>query len=159
MPKLNGFETNKRIKQDYPEVKVIILSMIEEEQFIIQMIKEGVNGYLLKDSTEDQMNETLQSVIKYDYYFSEEMTKIMHKSIINIDREKKAQSFINISDRELEVLRLLCMECTASEIAKELFISSRTVEKHKFSLMEKTNSRNTVGLAVYAIKNGLVSLV
>jgi len=158
MPNLDGIQTNKRLKELHPKLKVIILSMIEEDQFILQMIKEGVNGYLLKNATEEELKKTIVEVLENDYYYSDYITKLLHKSMLNNDKNHRVRVHNKVTFRELEVLELICREFKADEIAEKLNISRRTVEGHKQSLMEKTGTSNVVGLAIYAIRNGLVTI-
>lgn len=158
MPNLDGIETNKRLKERYPDLKVIILSMVDEDQFILQMIKDGVSGYLLKNASEEELRKTIIEVVKNKYYYSDKITKLLHRSIIEKDINNKARIHNKVTERELEVLELICKEYKADEIAETLSISRRTVEGHKRSLMEKTNTTNTVGLAIFAIRNGLVKI-
>jgi DNA-binding NarL/FixJ family response regulator len=158
MPNLDGIETNKRLKEQYPNLKVIILSSVDEDQFILQMIKAGVSGYLLKNASEEELRKTITEVIENDYYYSDKITQLLHRSIVDKDVNNKARIHNKITARELEVLELICKEHKADEVAEMLNISRRTVEGHKRSLMEKTCTTNTVGLAIFAIRNGLVKI-
>lgn len=158
MPDLDGIQTNKRLKEQYPDLKVVILSMVEEDQFMLQMIREGVSGYMLKNASEQELKTTILEVIKNDYYYSDYITKLLHRSIVDKDLNNKVRIHNKITERELEVLELICKEYRSEKIAEKLNISRRTVEGHKSSLMEKTGTTNTVGLAIYAIRKGLVKI-
>lgn len=156
MPLLNGFETIKKVRLINTKVKVIILTMMIQENIMAQMLKEDINGFLLKNASKNELKETLISVIEKGHSFSEEMIQVMHQAYLNKKYIKQNKNYIKLSERENEILHLICQEKTANEIAEELNISPRTVEVHKQNLMEKTQTRNTVGLVLYAIRNGLI---
>jgi DNA-binding NarL/FixJ family response regulator len=158
MPNLDGYETAKIILENYPEMKIITLTMHEEERHIIRMIELGVNGYLMKNSSRDEVIDCIQSVMEYDYYFSNKITNIMRK-VLMYKGKRSANEFIHdLTEREIEVLRLICQEYTAKEIGEKLFISFRTVEGHRKKLLSKLNVRNTAGLVVKALKNEIISI-
>lgn len=156
MPGMNGLEACRIIKKDFPNTKVIILSMIDQEQVIVQMLKEDINAYLLKNCTEDVLRKTISEVLLRGFYFDERMVKLLQKSLVQ--KRKGGSQELYFSKRELEVLAALCDGLNTAEIAERLFISPRTVETHKQNLMEKTQSRHSVELAMYAIKNGLIDI-
>lgn len=157
MPGMNGLEACRIIKKDFPNTKVIILSMIDQEQVIVQMLKEDINAYLLKNCTEDVLRKTISEVLSRGFYFDERMVKLLQKSLVQKKKGGGGQE-LYFSKRELEVLAALCDGLNTPEIAERLFISPRTVETHKQNLMEKTQSRHSVELAMYAIKNGLIDM-
>jgi DNA-binding NarL/FixJ family response regulator len=159
MPNLNGFETIKQVRKTNTIVKIIVLTMIVQEKVMAQMLKEDINGFLLKNASKKQLEETIITVIKKGHCFTEEMIRVMHQAYLNKKYIKESKNFIKISSRENEILDLLCKENTTQEIAKWLCISPRTVEVHKKNLMDKTQTRNTISLILYAIKNGLVEYV
>jgi DNA-binding NarL/FixJ family response regulator len=156
MPEMNGLETCRAIRQQFPNTKIVILTMIDQEQVIVQMLKEDINAYLLKNCNEETLFKTIIEVLKKGYYFNDNMVRLIHKSLV--DKKKKNNSQLYYSTRELEVIESLCDGLTTAEIADKLFISPRTVETHKQNLMEKTQTRNSVELVLYAIKNGLVDI-
>jgi DNA-binding NarL/FixJ family response regulator len=156
MPVMNGIDVQKRIRKLYPLQKVIILTMEDDEQFIMHMISEGVNGYLLKDAEPDELEEAIEKVVKNDFYFPPGLAQLVLKST----RKKNIlrQDLPGFSERELEVLDLICRDFTTSEIADKLGISPRTVEGHRRKLLEKSETKNIAGLVVFALKNNLVFL-
>jgi DNA-binding NarL/FixJ family response regulator len=156
MPVMNGIEAQKRIRKLYPLQKVIILTMEDDEQFIMHMISEGVNGYLLKDAEPDELEEAIVKVVKNDFYFPAGLAQLVLKSARQKSNLK--QNLPEFSERELEVLDLICREFTAPEIADKLKISPRTVEGHRRKLLEKSGTKNIAGLVVFALKNNLVFL-
>lgn len=157
MPVKDGIETLKELKVDYPKIGVLILTMIDQDDYILHLLDLGANGYLLKNSSSDEVQIAIKTVMEKDFYFNEHVSKVM---LGGLRRKRKApQAFEggpNISEREKEVLNLLCKEHTASEIAEILFISVRTVETHRKHLMEKLGAKNTAGIIYRAMKEGLV---
>ena len=156
MPVMDGAEVHKRIRKLYPDMKVIILTMEDDEQFITYMISEGVNGYLLKNAEPEELEEAIQKVYINGFYFPASMSMLVIKSASQKKIEKP--NLPDFSERELEVLELICREFTAPEIAEKLEISHRTVEGHRRKLLEKSGVKNIAGLVMYAVKNNLVFL-
>lgn len=156
MPDMNGLEACRAIKKKFPETKVVILTMIDQEQVIIRMLQEDINAYLLKNCTENILKEAIYEVIEKGFYFDDYTIKLMHKSVLG--KKDNLTSNLNLSKRESEVLEILCQGKNTYEIAETLFISPRTVEAHKQSLMEKTGTHNSVELAIFSIKNGLIEM-
>jgi DNA-binding NarL/FixJ family response regulator len=154
MPVMNGIEAQKKIRKLYPLQKVIVLTMEDDEQFITHMISEGVNGYLLKDAEPDELEEAIVKVVKNDFYFPPGLAQLVLKNTRQKNHLK--QNLPEFSERELEVLDLICREFTAPEIAEKLEISPRTVEGHRRKLLEKSGTKNIAGLVVFALKNNLV---
>ncbi|WP_298514543.1 response regulator transcription factor [uncultured Kordia sp.] len=158
MPVLDGYETAKIILEKYPDMKIVILTMHQEERHIIKMIELGVNGYLMKNASSDEVIECIESVLEYDYYFNNKITNIMRKVMMYKGKGTPTTVIHDLSERELEVLELICKEYTAKEIGEQLFISFRTVEGHRKNLLSKLNVRNTAGLVVFALKNEIVKI-
>jgi DNA-binding NarL/FixJ family response regulator len=158
MPNLDGFETTKIVLEEYPNIKIIVLTMHEEERHIIKMIELGVNGYLMKNASPDEVLECIRSVMEYDYYFNNKITNIMRKVMMYKGKRTIDHAIFDLSEREIEVLELICKEFTAKEIGEKLFISFRTVEGHRKKLIAKLNVRNTAGLVVFALKNEIINL-
>jgi DNA-binding NarL/FixJ family response regulator len=159
MPELNGIDTMKIIHEKYPEQKVIILSIHNEEKFVIHLIELGASAYLFKNSEPEDVEKAIRGVIEKGFYFSEDTLSTFHKRLTNKKSHVSVHDNIPItlSVREIEVLNLICREQTAHEIAEKLFISVRTVDGHRNNLLEKTGARNTAGLVIFAIKNNLVN--
>jgi DNA-binding NarL/FixJ family response regulator len=156
MPEMNGLETCREVKRLFPATKIVILTMIDQEQVIVQMLKEDINAYLLKNCSEETLYKTITEVLTKGFYFNDQMVRLIHRSLMSNKKNDQVPHYF--SKRELEVIEALCDGLTTSEIAEKLFISPRTVETHKQNLLEKTESRSSVELALYAIKNGLLDL-
>lgn len=158
MPELNGLETLKILKEKYADIRVVILTVHEAENFILATIQAGANGYLAKNAEPEEVELAIREVFKNDFYFTMPMLEIMRKGVVrkaqtvNLDQENK------ITSRETEVLQLICKQLSSSEIAEKLFLSNRTVEGHRNNLLLKTGSRNTAGLVLYALKHRLIDL-
>ena len=156
MPLMNGIEATELALQDHPELKVIALTMFNEEDYIQSMMDAGAKGFLLKNITRDILDAALQAVASGNTYYSPELWDFFSKRIMH---EKKAEGLdISFTKREMEILRLICEGLSNKEIADRLFISERTVVGHKSNLMSKTNVKSTIGLLSYALKNKLVEI-
>jgi len=156
MPEMDGMQTTIHLKENFPNLKVIVLSMHNDEKFIIHLMEIGARGYLLKDSEPEDIVNAILSVYETGYFFSEMVSRVMLHGLVK--KEKVKPSFktnIELSEREIDVVKLICKELTTAEIGEKLFISPRTVEGHRNNVMLKTGARNTAGIVVYAMKNGL----
>jgi len=154
MPKMDGVELMKNIKKEFPDQKVIALTMLGESQHIKQMLKAGASGYLLKNSSVKEIKKAIEEVINNQIYYSPEVTQIIMDNLTGKKQSKMAME-VPLSSREMEVLHLIVKEQTNQEIADKLFISSRTVDAHKRNLLEKTGSKNVAGLVIYAMEKRL----
>lgn len=156
MPEMDGIEATKIIKDKHPDVKILALTMLSEDQHIRKMIKAGASGYILKSSGKEELIKAINSIINGQHYFSDDATQSILKELVNPEVTKiNDPEDINITDRELEILKLIVEEYTNQEIADELYISVRTVDAHRRNLLQKTGAKNTAGLVKYAIKNHL----
>ncbi|MES2477634.1 MAG: response regulator transcription factor [Bacteroidota bacterium] len=158
MPQMDGMEVLKKIRVKYPDIKILILTMYDEEHFVLHLIEAGANGYLLKNAEPDEIHLAIQTVMETDYYFNDLVSSAMLRNMLQKTKiANRVKIGVKLSDKEEEVLKLICEERTAAEIAKEIFLSQRTVEGIRSLLLEKTGARNTAGLVLYAIKNGIYS--
>lgn len=159
MPEMDGYITAKWLKQHHPLVNVIALSMYDNENAIIRMFKAGAKGYILKDSEPPELQNALDSVHQKGYYYSELVTGRLIHSINQMDDKKSEIKILNeLNDREVEFLKHACTEMTYKEIAEKMFVSPRTIDGYRDSLFEKLEIKTRVGLVMYAIKNGIVSV-
>ena len=158
MPVMDGVEATERVQLQFPNVKIIILSMHEEDRFIIHLLEKGVNGYLLKDTEPNEVENAIRRVMSDGFYYSDFVAKAMHRKVLTrvAAAVPSFNNKINISTREMEVLKLLCEGLSTVEISNQLFVSPRTIEGHRLRLLEKTGTRNTAGLVAYAFKNDLI---
>lgn len=158
MPDMDGYATAQWIKQNYPLIKVMALSMYDHENSIIRMFKAGAKGYILKDSEPTELKAALDSIVKKGYYYSELVTGKLIHSINKLDDDIDIKNLAQLSDREIEFLKLACTEMTYKEIADKMFLSPRTIDGYRDALFEKLNIKTRVGLVMYAIKNGIVAV-
>jgi DNA-binding NarL/FixJ family response regulator len=157
MPGKDGIETTKEVSKKYPDVKVLILTMFEDERFVSHLMENGANGYMLKNADPSEIKKAIMEVMARGYYLNNFVNRVLLKKSSN--RAKTIPSLNNeivMSDKEKEVVRLLCMEFTASEIAIKMEISPRTVESIKDRLMERFGLKNTAGLVFFAVKNNMI---
>lgn len=152
----NGIEITELVSKSHPDVKILILSMMGLHDFVIQALEKGAIGFLLKNTGKDEVLTAIRSVSKGDSYFSKEVSAILIEQLNRPSKLRTKNADIPISPREIEVLRLIALEFSNSEIAEKLFISIRTVDTHRRNLLEKLNAKNTAGLVRFAIKKGLV---
>ena len=157
MPGKDGIDATKKISKDHPEIKVLILSMYEDERFVYHLMENGANGYLLKNSEPNEIRRAIVEVMEKGYYLNNFVNRILLKK--SHARQKVVPSLdneITLSTRERDVLRFICMEFTAAEIAQKMEISPRTVEAIKDRLMERFGCKNSAGLVFFAVKNHLI---
>lgn len=155
MPEVNGIEATTAILQEHSDTNIIALSMYADEDYYKRMIDAGARGFILKNSDIKEVEEAIQQVLAGNNYFSHE---ILNSLIRSISRKNKTDKKDKISEREEEVLYLICKGYSNQEIADTLHISKRTVDKHRENLLSKTFSKNTPGLVIYAIKNGVIEI-
>jgi DNA-binding NarL/FixJ family response regulator len=158
MPVMDGITCAEEIKNKYPDIKILALSMMNDNQFIKQMLAAGALGYILKNSGEEEIKKALRAVYSGESYYSSEVAETVMTSMMKggIKRTNKLVVDLPLTSREREVLNLIIKEYTNQEIADELFISLRTVDAHKRNLLEKTGSKNIAGLVLYAIEKNLI---
>lgn len=152
MPIMDGFETAKWLKDNYPSVLIMTLSMQDDEQSVIKMIKNGSHGYLLKNTHPAELEKSLLKLINEGYYYPDWASRMVFSSLNN--HSDKNNSAVKLTDREKEFLSYTVTEMNYKEIAEKMFCSPRTVESYRDSLFEKLELKTRVGLAVYAMKNG-----
>ena len=156
----DGITTTRKIKELYPSIHVLGLTMHEEPQYIIRMLEAGASGYLLKNAGREELLTAIHTVAKGDSYFSQKVSATLLEAITRQkeipSESKKSETQSPLSDREIEVLRLIAQEYSNGEIAEKLFISIRTVDTHRRNLLEKLQAKNTVGLVKYAIEKGII---
>jgi DNA-binding NarL/FixJ family response regulator len=155
MPEMDGVEATGRLSREMPGTRVIALSMYGEEEYYYRMLDAGAKGFILKDSDISDVHDAIIAVHKGGNYFSQELLYHVINRIKNREQEVKSSS---LSKREKEILLKICEGLSNHEIADSLFISKRTVDKHRANLLAKTGSKNTASLILYAIKNRLIEI-
>jgi len=155
MPEKDGIEATAEVSKLYPDTKVVALSMYGEEEYYYSIVDAGAKGFILKDSDINEVKEAIETVYKGGNYFSQELLYHVIRKMKNREQEVKSSS---LSKREKEILLKICEGLSNHEIAETLFISKRTVDKHRANLLAKTNSKNTASLILYAIKNKLIEI-
>lgn len=157
MPGKDGIETTKIISREYPAIKVLVVSMHEDERFVHHLMENGAHGYLLKNAEPQEMLNAITEVVKKGYYLNDFVNRVLLR---NAGQKQKILPPLEqdrvLSEREKMVLRLICMEFTAQEIAQKMELSSRTVEAIKDRLMDRFGAKNTAGLVFFAVRNNLI---
>jgi DNA-binding NarL/FixJ family response regulator len=157
MPGKDGIEATKILSKQHPNIHVIVLSMYEDDRFVSHMMENGASGYLLKNAEPQEIRRAIMDVHEKGYYLNNFVNRILlKKSHAKQKAIPSLNSEITLTDRERDVLKFICMEFTAQEIAQKMEISPRTVEAIKDRLMERFGSKNTAGLVFFAVKNNLV---
>ncbi len=154
MPEMNGYETSVEIKKRWPQIKILALSMYDTELNVIKMLRSGANGYVLKDSDPEELRFAISEVYRHGFYHSELVTGRMLHILHDPDNKVNAE----LNDRETAFLKLCCTELTYKEIADQMFLSPRTIDGYREALFKKLNITTRTGLAMYAIKAGMVSV-
>jgi len=152
MPVMNGFETLTWLKVNHPTVKALILSMNDDEQSIIQCLRLGANGYLLKNTSPSILKNAIEIVTEKGFYHNETINSALLRSM---DEEETDAHQVELKENEIWFLKLVCSEMTYKEIAEEMKLSPKTIDGYRDNLFKKLNIKSRVGLAIYALQNGL----
>ena len=156
MPLLDGVESTKIIREKFPQIKVLVVTMYESDKFIIHLMENGANGYLLKNAVPKEIIKAIYTVHENGYYFNDLVNKALLKKLVM--KNNLVPSFnedVELSEQEHRVLQLICEERTVAEIGAELSLSPRYIEGIREKLIEKVGVRNTAGLVMFAVKNGM----
>lgn len=156
MPEMDGISTTKQVKEKYPLIKILALTMSSDDSHIRQMVQAGASGYIMKSAGRDELKTAIHDVMKGKHYFSDQATQSIMMDLVKNKGKSVDPEPIHITERELEVLQLIVKEFTNQEIAKKLYISPRTVDAHRRNLLQKTGARNTAGLVKYAFTHNLI---
>jgi DNA-binding NarL/FixJ family response regulator len=158
MPLMDGYETTLYLKNNYPEIKVLALSMYDDENAIIRMLRNGAKGYILKDSDPSELKTALRDVSTKGFYHSDLVTGTLIHTLNHLDDPENAslREGYKLNEREIEVLKYMCTELTYKEIADQMHVSPRTGDGYRDSLLEKLECKSRVGLVLFAIRQGLV---
>jgi len=156
MPQMNGIEATRQALEEYPDLKIVALTMFDDEEYVQSMIDAGAKGFLLKNITREVLDQALQAVQSGKNYYSPELWEFFTRKVAREPRQEEDE--IQLTRREKEILQLICDGLSNKQIADRLFISERTVIGHKSNLLAKTNTKSSVGLLSFAIKNKLVEI-
>ena len=151
MPIMNGIEATRLALEKHPNLKILVLSMFSESEYYNSMIDMGVKGFVLKNADNEELYQAIRKILAGGTHFSQEL-------LLSIIRRKTPENKIQLTRREKDVLDLICRGLSNQQIAEKLIISQRTVERHRSNLLAKTDSKNSVSLVVFAIRNRLFSI-
>lgn len=159
MPLMDGLEATAHVRHHHSRIKVLALSMFDDDRYLISMMKAGARGYLLKNAEPDEIVRAIREVSEKEFYFNDQLSVAMlHKVLGNEALPNTSSGQVALTSREIEVLRLVCQEYTNLEIADRLCVSARTVEGYRTQLFEKINARNIAGLVLYAIRHRIIDV-
>jgi two-component system invasion response regulator UvrY len=158
MPEMDGYDTAKWIRSRYPSIKILALSMYDEEASILRMLRNGAKGYILKDSDPKELNAAINSLVQKGYYHSETVSGKLMGMINMIDHETGFKQGLKLNDREIEFLKYACMDLNYKEIADKMALSPRTVDGYRDTLYEKLQLKTRIGLVLFALKNGIAKI-
>lgn len=153
-----GVDIAKMLRQTYPKLKILMLTANVDENYIIASLKAGAKGFLSKDCSKEEFLKAVMKVFRGEVYFGENISQAVIQSYVRQIQENITDADKPLSDRELEIVKLLCEGLTTKQVGDELCISSRTVESHKNNILEKLGLQNTIELVKYAIKNKIIEL-
>lgn len=160
MPEMNGYETAAWIKKHYPQVRILALSMLTDERSIIKMLRNGAKGYLAKDSEFTELQKAFDAIVSKGIYINDLLYTNIVQSMNNpqMDEDSERRRAHDLTEREKEFLRWLCTDKSYKEIAAAMFLSPRTIDGYRDALFEKLKVASRVGLVIFAIRNGVVSI-
>ncbi|MFM2049236.1 MAG: hypothetical protein RI955_1784 [Bacteroidota bacterium] len=156
MPLMNGIELTKALKQKYSSIKILALSMFGDIEHIQEMLNAGISGYVLKNTGNKELVDAINSIANGGTYYDNDVAAEMMRSLTQNNQKKVAIEKVNLTDREIEIVKLIAKEMNNAAIGDALFISERTVESHRKNIYRKTNTTNIVGLLKFAFANGLI---
>lgn len=160
MPVMNGYQTCEKILELYPDVKILIVSQLSTKESIHKVIELGAHGYFTKNSDPEQLENAIRSINDKGFYFGIELGLVIKEAMLwDKNNPKDFEKEINVfSVRELQIIKMICKEKKSKEIADLLFINVRTVDSHRKNIMDKSNTKNFVGVILYALKNNLIEI-
>ncbi len=158
MPVMDGIEATAYLSANIPSIRVIALSMFNQDNLILDMINAGATGYLIKNANKIEIIEAILSVNKNIPYYCKSTSIKLARLLGSTQFGTKAKEKLVFSDKELAIIRLICEEKTSKEIGDELYLSARTVEEYRLKIREKMEVKSTTGIVIYAVKNGIVNL-
>lgn len=161
MPILSGFEVCKQLKMMNPEIKILIISQLTSKEVIHYVMECGADGFCSKNSSPEHLEIAIRKIMEHDYYFDNELGSVIRDAILwdkNSNLYFDFSKSVTFTKREVEIIKMVCREMSTNQIANSLFISSRTVDNHKKNIMNKTQTKNFVGVILFALKINVISL-
>lgn len=158
MPIVNGIECTEWLTKHFKDVKVLALTMNDDDLSIIKMFRAGAKGYLLKDVSSDELFYAMESVLSKGFFYSDFVAPIMLNSFLKKTKDSETQNVLDLKDKELEFLQLVCTELTYKQIADKMNLSPKTIDGYRDSLFNKLDVRSRVGLVLYAVKKNIIKL-
>lgn len=160
MPVMDGYEVCKLLLQDYPQIKILVVSQLSTRESIHKVMELGANGYFTKNSDPDQLESALRNVQDNGFYFGLELGTVIKEAMLWEKNSYKKTKYPKdlLSDRELQIIKMICKELSSKEIAERLFITLKTVETHRRHIMDKTDAKNFIGVLLFAIKNKILNI-
>ncbi len=156
MPFMNGCQTTDLLKERYPDIKIIILTMHNEEGRLIDLMERGANGFLQKDVDIEVIISAIHEVVINDYYFDKHVSSTVAKRLVDARKNPNIHNPDSLSLREIEIIKLICEENSNKEIAEKMFLSHRTIDSYREKIMQKIGAKNTAGVVIFALKNDLL---
>ncbi|MCZ8283879.1 MAG: response regulator transcription factor [Bacteroidia bacterium] len=153
---LSASSTITELKKDHPEVKVLVTSMNHDDMAIFSLVKQGASGFITKDKKLDEAVEAIRSVKLKGFYYTDEVTQAMLNGVRAKQKQRTSLSSSDLTERETEIIRLICRQYSMKDVAARLKLSPRTVESHKENILMKTGSKNLVGIVLYAVEHQLL---
>lgn len=157
MPVMNGIEATKALKERYPQIKIVILTMHNDEEFVADLLKKGAHGFLLKDQDIEVVVDAIYAVLEKGHYFNPSISEQLAKGLAKSSNASPSFNKPAFTERELEVISLMCKQLTNKEIADRLMASVRTIDRHRENILLKTGAKNRAGIVLYAMQHQLVS--
>lgn len=159
MPRLNGIQATRQIHEKFPDVRVLVLSMHDNQEFIVESLRAGARGYILKDCASEELCRAIRCVVVGQYYLSPELLPVLIEDYLRLLQSRKAEAESPLSSREQEILKLLVEGLSSKQIASQLSISKNTVDTHRRRILDKVGCNNLAELTRYALRDGILSPV
>jgi len=156
MPVVDGIQSTKQILAVHPDIKVIALSMFDEENLIIEMLEAGAKGYLLKNAHKDEITDAIISVYQNKNYYCSQTSCLLASMIVRSKASPFIQPQIVLNEREKLIIQMICQQQTTQEIADKIYLSKRTVEGYRVKILEKIQAKNIAGVVIFALKNNII---
>lgn len=160
MPEMNGFETCRTLQQYYPEIKILVVSQLTTKESIHKIMELGADGYFTKNSDPEQLEHAINTLHENGFYFGTELGKVLREAILWEKKKptKPVEVIASLTGREIDIIRMAAQEMSSGEIADRLSINIRTVDTHRKRIMEKTNTKNFIGVVLYALRHEFITM-